>query len=475
MTKRALDLLLACIGLLLLAPLFALLALAIKLDSPGPVFFRQERIGRHGRPFRIFKFRTMAVTPPGSGPQITVGADARITRVGAFLRRTKLDELAQLIDVARGTMSLVGPRPEVPRYVAQYTPEQRARVLSVRPGITDFASLRYRHESDLLARAADPEREYVEVIMPEKLRVAGNYVEHASMAADLRAMGLTLRTVFVPDTPLRKVRSFMNHSPFWKRVEARMMTAGPRSRAWALLTDALVVLACWHITYLFRLGFERWQPGRPWYDDYVSFGVVAAYLLCLELFGVRQALWRYFALDDFRRIGLACITAGLISAVAVLMAQLVGVARAVLVLHPVFTLLSLGGVRMACRMLWEHAHAAAGGEDTERRYVIVLGAGETARRLLAGLHQRHGWYVLMLLDDDAAMQGLRVAGVPVAGPLVRVRDPSLTAGATHVVVALPEADGEGRKRALALAAESGLTVLAVPGAGELSVVSAARC
>jgi lipopolysaccharide/colanic/teichoic acid biosynthesis glycosyltransferase len=474
MAKRALDLLLAAIGLVLLAPVFLLVALAIKLDSPGPVFFRQERVGRHGQPFRIFKFRTMTVTPPGSGRQITVGADARITRVGAFLRRTKLDELAQLIDVLRGTMSLVGPRPEVPRYVAQYTPEQRDRVLSVRPGITDFASLRYRNESELLARAADPEREYVEVILQDKLRVAGNYVDHASMAADLRAMGLTLRTVFVPDTPLRKVRSLMNHSPFWKRVEAWMMTPGRHRRAGAMAADALVVLACWHITYLFRLGFERWQPGRPWYDDYVSFGVVAAYLLCLELFGVRRALWRYFALDDLRRIALACVTAGLVSAVAVLMAQLVGVARAVLVLHPVFTLLALGGVRMACRMLWEHAHAAAGGDDTERRYAIVMGAGETARRLLAGLHQRHGWQVLMLLDDDPAVQGIRIAGVPVAGPLARVKDPSLTAGATHVVVAIPETDAEVRRVALALAAESGLPVMAVPGAGELSVVSATR-
>jgi lipopolysaccharide/colanic/teichoic acid biosynthesis glycosyltransferase len=469
MVKRLIDLLGAALGLLLLAPLFALVALAIKLDSPGPVFFRQERVGRHGKPFRIYKFRTMTVAAPGSGPQITAAGDARVTRVGAVLRQWKIDELAQLIDVLRGTMSLVGPRPEVPRYVAQYPADRRERLLSVRPGITDFASLRYRNEGDILARADDPEKAYVEQILPDKLRVAANSVEHASMAADLRAMGLTLRTVFVPESPIRHLHRIMSHTSFWKAVELRMLASGGRTRWLAVAIDALVVLACWHITYLFRLGFERWQPGRPWYDDYVSWGVVAAYLVAMEAFGVRRTLWRYFALDDLRRIALACLAAGLVSAVAVLLAQLVGVARAVLVLHPIFTIMALGGIRMAYRMLWEHAHAMAAGDGSERRYAIVLGAGETARRLIAGLHGRHGWQVLMLLDDDTALHGIRIGGVPVAGALARVREPALTASATHAVVAI--SDVEARQRALALAADSGLTVMVVPGAAELSVVA----
>ncbi|MEW6098396.1 MAG: sugar transferase [Pseudomonadota bacterium] len=193
MAKRAFDLVVASLALMLLAPLFALIALAIKLDSPGPVFFRQERVGRHGVPFRIHKFRTMVADAPARGPQITVGRDPRVTRVGAFLRDTKLDELAQLIDVLQGTMSLVGPRPEVPQYVARYTPEQRAKILSVRPGITDPASLEYRRESELLARAADPERAYVEQIMPAKLRQAERYVDEATLWTDLRVLARTLR------------------------------------------------------------------------------------------------------------------------------------------------------------------------------------------------------------------------------------------------------------------------------------------
>jgi lipopolysaccharide/colanic/teichoic acid biosynthesis glycosyltransferase len=195
MAKRLFDVLVAAASLLLLSPLFVLVALWIKLDSPGPVFFRQERIGRHGAPFRIHKFRTMTHGAP-AGAQITVGDDARITRAGAWLRRTKVDELPQLIDVLRGAMSIVGPRPEVPRYVALYPPDLRDKVLSVRPGITDFASIQYRDESAVLARAADPEREYTEVVMPAKLRLAAQYVDEATLASDLRLIGRTLKVLW---------------------------------------------------------------------------------------------------------------------------------------------------------------------------------------------------------------------------------------------------------------------------------------
>jgi lipopolysaccharide/colanic/teichoic acid biosynthesis glycosyltransferase len=195
MAKRLMDLLLAGIGLLVLLPLFAAIAAWIKLDSPGPVFFRQERVGRNGRLFRIHKFRTMVSDEALAHRQITVGADPRITRAGQWLRHSKLDELPQFIDVLRGDMSLVGPRPEVPRYVAQYPAALREKVLSVRPGITDLASLEFRRESELLAKAADPEREYVEVVMPQKLRYAAQYVDEASIATDLRIIGLTLKTL----------------------------------------------------------------------------------------------------------------------------------------------------------------------------------------------------------------------------------------------------------------------------------------
>lgn len=193
--KRLFDIVMALLGLVILLPVFLVVALAIKLNSPGPVFYRQERVGRAGRPFRIHKFRTMHVDADRVGGQLTVGQDARITRVGAFLRAHRLDELAQLIDVLLGHMSLVGPRPEVPRYVALYPAGLREQVLSVRPGITDPASLAYRNEAAQLAAAADPEREYIEVILPAKLAASAAYAARASLWTDLAVVARSLKVL----------------------------------------------------------------------------------------------------------------------------------------------------------------------------------------------------------------------------------------------------------------------------------------
>ena len=189
--KRAMDIVLSAAALCVLWPVLLLIALAIVVDDPGPVFYRQVRVGRGGKPFRIFKFRTMVVDADKKGLSITVGRDSRITRVGAFLRKTKLDELAQLLNVLCGQMSFVGPRPEVPRYVELYTPYQR-QVLLVRPGITDYASIAYRNENDLLAGADDPERMYIETIMPDKIELNMKYLREISPLADVR---LILKTI----------------------------------------------------------------------------------------------------------------------------------------------------------------------------------------------------------------------------------------------------------------------------------------
>jgi lipopolysaccharide/colanic/teichoic acid biosynthesis glycosyltransferase len=191
MIKRAFDLAAAGAGLLLLAPLLLLIALWIKLDSRGPVFFRQQRVGRHGVLFSIFKFRTMR-RQSDDARQLTVGQDCRITRAGRLLRRYKLDELPQLINVVHGAMSLVGPRPEVPRYVACYPPQVRAVVLSVAPGITDWASILYKEESAILGRAIDPELAYLETILPAKLEYYVRYVRERNFWLDLRIILRTL-------------------------------------------------------------------------------------------------------------------------------------------------------------------------------------------------------------------------------------------------------------------------------------------
>ena len=193
--KRLFDVLGAAVALLLLSPLMAAVALWIKLDSPGPVFYRQQRVGRHGVPFSIHKFRTMR-TDAGGLP-ITVGDDPRIARAGRWLRRTRVDELPQFIDVLQGTMSLVGPRPEVPRYVALYPAALRERALAVRPGLTDPASLAWIDEAAVLAAAADPEKTYVEEILPLKVQQAAAYAEQASLRTDLQVLWRTARVLWL--------------------------------------------------------------------------------------------------------------------------------------------------------------------------------------------------------------------------------------------------------------------------------------
>ena len=192
--KRAMDVVISGGALLVLWPVLLIVALLIKIDDPGPVFYRQVRVGKDGKEFRIFKFRTMVVDADKKGLAITVGRDNRITRMGRFLRKTKLDELAQLLNVFLGDMSFVGPRPEVPKYVNMYTPYQR-QVLLVRPGITDYASIAYRNENDMLAGSEDPERMYIDVIMPDKIELNMKYLREISPLADIKLIFGTIAAV----------------------------------------------------------------------------------------------------------------------------------------------------------------------------------------------------------------------------------------------------------------------------------------
>lgn len=192
MAKRLFDLFFASVGVVVLSPLLLLLALAIRVESAGPVFFRQQRVGRYGKTFRIHKFRTMVVDAERKGLQITVGADRRVTRVGHLLRKYKLDELPQLLDVVKGDMSLVGPRPEVPRYVDCYPDGVRETVLSVRPGITDRASIEFKDENLILGHAVDAERAYIEEVLPIKLRFYVDYVTTRSLWGDLKIILTTV-------------------------------------------------------------------------------------------------------------------------------------------------------------------------------------------------------------------------------------------------------------------------------------------
>ncbi len=252
----------------------------------------------------------------------------------------------------------------------------------------------------------------------------------------------------------------------WHRIDRALARLRPHREALSLLIDGAMVALAWNVTYLFRLGFERWLAARPGYDPWVMLGVVAVYLLTFAALRVPQSMWRFSGFGEVSRLTLACAIAGLVSMVAVMGLGLVQVPRAVLALHPIVVLMAVCMVRVLYRMLYEHARRRISGGESDVRRALVLGAGEAGRRLLAGIH-RQGWTVLGLLDDDKAKHGARIAGVPVLGPLAAITHDRVRGAATHVIIALPSLRGSQRRAVFEQAASTGLPVLTVPSAEEL--------
>jgi FlaA1/EpsC-like NDP-sugar epimerase len=252
----------------------------------------------------------------------------------------------------------------------------------------------------------------------------------------------------------------------WHHLDLALARLRPHREPAALFIDALLVAAAWNATYLFRLGFERWISARPSYDHWVMLGLMAVYVLMFWLFKVPKGMWRFSGFGEVSRLAWACAAAGLAGGAFVLALRLNQVPRAVLAMHPVITLMTVALARMLYRMLYEHARARITGGDAEIRRAIVIGAGEAARLLIAGVHQQ-GWIVLGCLDDDPGKQGARIAGVPVLGPIDALRDKAVLGAATHLIMAIPSARGARRREVLELAATAGLPVVTVPSAHEM--------
>ena len=252
----------------------------------------------------------------------------------------------------------------------------------------------------------------------------------------------------------------------WHRLDHFLARLRPHREPLSLLVDGLLIAFAWNVTYLFRIGFDRWFDARPWYDFWVMLGIIAVYLGLFALLRVPQSMWRFSGFGEVKRLTWACLGAGMACAAAVMGLQLYGVPRSVLALHPLVTLMSVCMVRVGYRMLYEHSRAQITGGDKEVRRALILGAGQAAKRLMAGIHQQ-GWIVMGMLDDDPVKQGARIAGVPVLGPLEAVNDRAVLGAATHLIIALPGAAPRQRRRAFELASAAGLPVLTVPSADEL--------
>jgi len=459
MTKRALDVLLAALGLALLAPLFAFIALRIRLDTPGPVFFRQQRVGRGGRLFGIHKFRTMRAGDD-SGAQITAAGDARITRVGRWLRRGKLDELPQLIDVLKGDMSLVGPRPEVPRYMALYAPDVRAQILSVRPGITGPAALAFRDEERLLAAAKDPERTYIEQIMPIKQRHDLDYVARHGVPGDLRIIVRTLLAVIPAFAGMTKysLRNGMNHHhAFWPRL-SRSLARNAASKSW--LPDLPLTALAWLAAFWLRFNFDVPADYRAqaWLTLPIALVCMA---LGLVLLRVPRQSWRYVSLADVRRIAAGVLLGQVLTTAAVMGLRVDGFPRAVFPIAALLTLVLLLSARAAWRTFTERERA----QPLSGQPLLVLGALDQADRALLTMKGVPGWRVAGIVSPQAADTGRSVRGVLVLGAVDQLADIARQQGATAVLLAAPPGAPE-RRAALLGSAGAGLNLLTLPAADE---------
>ena len=253
----------------------------------------------------------------------------------------------------------------------------------------------------------------------------------------------------------------------WQFLDTLLTRLRPHREVLALLLDLTIVALAWQATYLFRLGFERWFAARPGYDGWVLLGLLGIYGLVFWGLRVPKGMWRFSGFGEIQRLAVACLIAGLVSATLVLMAHLRAVPRAVLTLHPLFTLMLLAMMRMGYRMLYEQMRSRISGSAQERRRALVMGAGDAGRLLVAGIQNQQGWTVVGFLDDAPEKRGVRVAGLPVLGVLDDAARITSTQGVTHVIVALPAAALAQRRRALEIAAGTALPVLTVPSSAEL--------
>jgi lipopolysaccharide/colanic/teichoic acid biosynthesis glycosyltransferase len=434
--KRLFDIVCSALGLLLLLPLSLLIALAIKLAEGGPVFYGQIRVGQFGKPFRIWKFRSMVKEADKLGLPLTPEADCRITPLGSFLRRFKLDELPQLWNVLVGEMSFVGPRPEVPRYVEQYTAEQRD-ILRYKPGITDIASMLFRNEQALLQGCSDVEDFYLRYCLPKKIELNRQYATRANLAQDLWIILQTL-------------------CPYWLGVLAAY-------------TGALVFSL--GAAYVLRFDFRVMGPPGREFLGFIPW-VVCPQLLLLVWRGQLRGLLSYVGPAELRQTGLALTLA------LVLHLGLLGLSGgrlaprlSILLLDFILSCAALGGLRLGARLLREHftEHSTASQPRGRKRCLAIIGAGETGIRVAWDYvaNERSDGCVVAFFDDDPRAWNKHPYGIPVVGMPECLLNKEWRDQIDEVIIALPpEASARARKLA-AMLEEAPLKVSFTSGACEV--------
>ena len=455
--RRLLDIITALVGLLLLGPVLILLGLWVKLTSKGPVFYRARRVGQKGREFYLLKFRTMVAEADKIGPGLTLEHDPRITPTGRRLRAHRLDELPQLWNVLVGDMSLVGPRPEDPRYVAHYSEEQR-EILASRPGVTGPAQIAFRNEPERLRMAPDPEGTYLREIMPAKLAVDLAYLHRRTVWADLGMIFNTLR-IYVGNRIL-------------------------------VVLDVLSLALSFVLSFGIRFDnvqfFELFALYWP-----VFFPLLVIKLAVFEVMGLYRRLWRYASVRELLSVVWAVAMSSLLCGIFVLVLWLwpaesfvTGFPRSVLVIDAMLSLFLVGGVRFASRWRQEMQRPTAARSEAGNagdRPALIVGAGDAgamaAREMLR--NPQLGYNLVGFLDDDPDKLGLRIHGLPVLGALADLGRCVQEHQVRQVLIAMPAAPGAAVRRVVELAQDAAVEIRTLPGyyeliGGQVSVQRARR-
>jgi lipopolysaccharide/colanic/teichoic acid biosynthesis glycosyltransferase len=423
--KRAFDVFFSFIGLILLSPLLLTIAMVLKLSERGPVFYHQRRIGLRGRPFLIHKFRTMAHDAEKTGPSVTRDGDSRITRLGRILRKTKLDELPQLWNVIKGEMSLVGPRPEVPEYVAQYRPEQRA-ILNLKPGITDLASIYFRNEEMLLKHADHVEAFYLQHCVPRKVQLNLDYARRANLFTDAWIIVQTL-------------------CPYWITLLS----------AYSLVLSASFYAAC-------QLAYDFHPPPNSGADLPLMVAIVALQLGALVWRKQCKGLLSYFSLPELKQVAVALGFSSLLSLVLGALTGWEWAPASLILIDAIVSLCALGGFRLLLRWWRERSSLEADTLPETPRRVGIIGAGKRGSLLARQLVEKHsGRTVVAFFDDDCQKWYRRVHEIPVVGMPECVVD-GWAANLDEVIIALPESASRRVREIRELVENVGLRVYASP-------------
>ncbi|HUY74129.1 MAG TPA: polysaccharide biosynthesis protein [Candidatus Dormibacteraeota bacterium] len=448
--KRGFDIVLSAIGLILLSPLLLVIAVMVKLDSPGPAIHRGIRVGRNQKNFRIYKFRSMTVAPIKTGPKVTAADDPRITRTGRLLRRTKLDELPQLLNVLRGEMSIVGPRPEDPEFVALYS-EDQLRLLGLRPGITSPASLAF-HDEEALLNWSDAQREYTDNLLQHKLALEVEYLDDHSFAGDLVIVVRTIDVILGRDSNLMQwlARSLRRHLP------------------WVVI-DAPIVALSFYAALLLRFTYASSGAQRAALHGVTLaiLPVIALYLVSNYVWGLDRRVWRYATAPEVIAILVSVATATILGLVIDAAIGFSGVRPLPLSLIGVggfFSFCGMVAVRYRFRLLRGLRRTQKGALD-ERRPALIYGAGEAGQFLAWRLlTERDGrsYRMIGFIDDDRSKHGLSIHGIRVLGGrrdlprLVQAHSVEL------IILAISNIAGEDLRAIISAAQETTAQIRIVP-------------